>query len=182
MSPPKNDVGSAMESSLTGAITGKMPEHATPAILVAALRTYFRKRVPGQEVEDLIQEVLVNLQARQATTEIEDYQRYVFVVAGNTLKKRLKDPDNSHSQLPDDWDSGSDITPERILASKDGLARVLEVIGTLPATTRNVFMLHRFEEMTYGAIASGLGISVSSVEKHIIAALKAIRGTLGRES
>ncbi len=170
-----------MESCLVGVVIGKTPAQAMPPTLVAALRAYFRKRVPGQEVEDLVQDVLVNLQGRQATTEIEDYERYVFVVAGNTLKKRLKDPNYSHFQLPDDWDSGSDITPERILASKDGLNRVLEVIATLPATTRNVFLLHRFEEMTYGTIANGLGISVSSVEKHIIAALKAIRYVVERE-
>jgi RNA polymerase sigma factor (sigma-70 family) len=170
-----------MESNLAGAIIGKMPEHATPSTLVAALRSYFRKRVPGQEVEDLVQEVLVNLEGRQATAPIDDFERYVFVVAGNMLKRRLKDPNYSHSQLPEDWDAGSDITPERILASKDGLARVLEVIGALPTMTRNVFMLHRFEEMTYRAIANGLGISVSSVEKHIIAALKAIRDAVEGE-
>jgi RNA polymerase sigma factor (sigma-70 family) len=170
-----------MESSLAGAIIGRMSEQVAPPTLVAALRSYFRKRVPGQEVEDLVQEVLANLEGRQSSKPIDDFERYVFVVAANTLKRRLKDPNYSHMQLPENWDAGSDITPERILASKDGLARVLEVIAALPPKTRNVFMLHRFEEMTYRAIGSGLGISVSSVEKHIIAALKAVRDAVGSE-
>lgn len=152
-----------------------------PSPLVAALRSYFRKRVPGQEVEDLVQDVLASLEGRQSSAPIDDFERYVFVVAGNALKKRLKDPNNSHIQLPEDWDAGSDITPERILASKDGLARVMDAIGALPPMTRNVFMLHRFEEMTYGAIAHGLGISVSSVEKHIIAALRVVRDAVEGE-
>ena len=48
----------------------------------------------------------------------------------------------------------------------------MQDILALPERTRDVFMLHRFEQMSYPEIARAFGISVSAVEKHIIKALR----------
>jgi DNA-directed RNA polymerase specialized sigma24 family protein len=49
----------------------------------------------------------------------------------------------------------------------------------MPVRTQEIFLLHRFEEMTYPAIAAALGISVSAVEKHIMIALRLLVEGLG---
>jgi RNA polymerase sigma-70 factor (ECF subfamily) len=59
--------------------------------------------------------------------------------------------------------------------SRERLKRIREAIANLPPRTRDVFVLHRFEDMTYKSIADGLGISVSAVEKRIIVALKHLK-------
>lgn len=155
---------------------------ASPTSFTAALRRYFSKRVPSQEVEDLVQDVLVSLHGRRSEAAIEDMQRYIFVVAGNLLKKRAEQRNPLSDPLPADWEEVSEITPERILFDRDRLACAQRVIASLPARTREIFILHRFEEMTYPAIASGFGISISAVEKHIIAALKALRAAMETEA
>ena len=48
-------------------------------------------------------------------------------------------------------------------------------LAALPPKTREAFILHRYEEMTYAAIAARLQISVSGVEKLIIRALRQLR-------
>jgi RNA polymerase sigma-70 factor (ECF subfamily) len=50
----------------------------------------------------------------------------------------------------------------------------MQAIAALPARTRDVFVLHRFEEMSGSRIAAALGLSVSAVEKHIMRALKVL--------
>ena len=44
---------------------------------------------------------------------------------------------------------------------------MLVAIRNLPPRTREAFALHRFEDMTYEAIARRLGISVSAIEQLI---------------
>ncbi|MGH1558579.1 sigma-70 family RNA polymerase sigma factor [Caulobacter segnis] len=67
-----------------------------------------------------------------------------------------------------------ELTPERSLIGKEGVEAMLAVLDDLPDRTRHIFLLHRFEEMTYQRIARELGISVSAVEKHMMSALKAL--------
>lgn len=150
--------------------------------LAAALRRYFRRHAQPQDVEDLIQEVFLNLQARRRVTPIENLEGYVFMIAGNLLRRRARALPLVLTGSVDELDLACEITPEQIAIDQDRLQRVERAIQALPPRTRQVFVLHRFEDMTYPAIARGLGISVSAVEKHIIAGLKALREVLGGES
>jgi len=54
----------------------------------------------------------------------------------------------------------------------------LRAIEALPEKIRRAFVLSRFEEKTYSEIATVLSVSVSSVEKYIIEALKSLRMAL----
>jgi len=51
-------------------------------------------------------------------------------------------------------------------------------IGRLPPKCREVFMLHRFSNMSYTEIAASLGISVKTVENQLGKALKMLRAFL----
>ena len=149
--------------------------------LAAALRQYFRRHAPPQDVDDLVQEVFLNLQSRRRETPIENLEGYVFMIAGNLMRRRMQTRQLVLTGSPDDLDAPCDLTPERICIDQDRLQRVERAIQMLPTRARQVFVLHRFEDMTYPSIARGLGISVSAVEKHIIASLKALRDVLGGE-
>jgi RNA polymerase sigma-70 factor (ECF subfamily) len=146
--------------------------------LEAALRRFFGKRVPPQDVDDLVQDLFVGLLSRRRTGEIEDVRRYVFAAAANLLRKRaLKQRGLAHPPC-EPVELVSQITPERILLQRDELRRVQRAIEGLPARSREILLLHRFEDMTYATIAKGFGISTSAVEKHMILALKTIRAAV----
>lgn len=159
----------------------RTPESSALPGLEAALRRYFRKRADIHEVDDLVQEVFVRLHARRAETEIDSFERYVFAIAGNLLKHRARRGGLPARPLSNEDDPAFELTPERIVISQDRLKRVLDAIGDLPVRTREIFVLHRFEEITYQSIANRLGISVSAVEKHIIAALRVLKATTDHE-
>ncbi|WP_082584922.1 RNA polymerase sigma factor [Caulobacter sp. Root655] len=139
------------------------------------LRRYFRRRAPAAQVDDLVQEVFARLLSLRDPAAVLDLERYIFVVAASVLSRqyRRQEPwdgvDDLEALSPDDG-----LTPERSLIGKEGLEAVLAVLDALPARTRHIFLLHRFEEMTYQRIARELGVSVSAVEKHMMAALKAL--------
>lgn len=55
------------------------------------------------------------------------------------------------------------------------IRRAEKAIARLPDLTREVFLLHRFEDMRYEQIARRLDIGVKDVEDHVAAALVAVR-------
>jgi len=60
-----------------------------------------------------------------------------------------------------------DVDPE--------IARIEWAIARLPKRTRDVFLMHRFDDLSYDRIAHRLGISVKAVEREIARVLCAIR-------
>ncbi|HET6524485.1 sigma-70 family RNA polymerase sigma factor [Sphingopyxis sp.] len=55
------------------------------------------------------------------------------------------------------------------------IRRVEQAIARLPKRTREVFMMHRFDDLGYDRIAHRLGISEKAVEREMVRALLAIR-------
>lgn len=169
------------EKVVSDAGASKPNDIAEALPLAVALRRYFKRCAPPQDVDDLVQEVFLNLQSRQRETKIENLEGYVFMIARNLARRRMTTRHLVLTESSDDLDVPCEITPEQIAIGQDSLRRVECAIRALPPRTRQVFVLHRFEEMTYPSIARGLGISVSAVEKHIMAGLKVLRDAMGGE-
>lgn len=142
-----------------------------------ALRRYFNRRAGGQEAEDLVQEVFTRLRARAATDAVDNVERYLFRIANNVLATRATRDAKGwrrRETLRDTLDPPDEISPERTLAGKQELALVIASVRKMPQRARQAFILHRFEEMTYAAIARRMGVSVSAVERLISRALDRI--------
>lgn len=58
------------------------------------------------------------------------------------------------------------------------MARAEMAIARLPDRTREVFILHRFEDLSYERIARRLGIGVDEVEAHVAASILALMRAL----
>lgn len=138
------------------------------------LRRYFRKRAPAHEVDDLVQNVFLKMQARSAAEPVADIERYLFRIAATVLVDgHREDPLHlrRHEALHEGIEPIDALSPERILLGAEALDRIMTVLQSLPPRTSEAFILHRFEEMTYDAIARRMGISKSGVEKLIMRAL-----------
>ncbi len=144
-----------------------------------ALRRYFLKRVAAEEIDDLTQEVFLNMHARRSEARIENLQNYLFSVAAHVLARhraRRCVERVSYSEAAEGKVPGRQVpSAEDEAISREGLQRLMATLESLPPRSRNVFVLHRFEDMSYQAIACRLQISVSAIEKHIMNALKAVR-------
>ena len=69
-------------------------------------------------------------------------------------------------------------TAYQVLKGEQELAIIRRAIAELNPTCRQVFILHRFGNATYGQIAERLGVSVSMIEKHVSAALAHLKSRL----
>jgi RNA polymerase sigma factor (sigma-70 family) len=141
-----------------------------------ALRRYFEKRAGAADAEDLVQEVFLAMHTRTAADSVENVKGYLFRVAANVLSRRLGQARPSHAlygalgRLSD----ADELTAERVVMGREALERVVAALEGLPARTAQAFLLHRFEEPTYAAVAKRLGISPKRAEKLIGQALKRV--------
>lgn len=55
------------------------------------------------------------------------------------------------------------------------IARIEWAIARLPKRTRDVFLMHRFDDLRYDRIAHRLGTTEKVVEQEIVRAMRAIR-------
>ena len=149
---------------------------------VPGLRRYFSKRVPPREIDDLVQEVFLRMQAHAEGPPIEHLDRYLFTVAASVstdqARRRAVRHETAHETLQEIHYPTEELTPERVLLGREALEMIVGAIAALPARTRDVFVLHRFEEMSCARIAEQFGMSASAVEKHIMKALRTLHARL----
>jgi RNA polymerase sigma factor (sigma-70 family) len=137
------------------------------------------------DADDVAQDACVRVLDRQPHN-VRDPLRYLFRIARNLVidrrRKRVRDAALSDSLAVIEFGSNYPADPERILAGKQDLERVLAAIACLPPRCREAFMLHRFDGLSYAAIARRMGVSTSMVEKHIAEAmLRVTRAAVAQE-
>ncbi len=132
------------------------------------LRRYFRRRVSEADVDDLVQDVFLRLQSARLNASIDNVEGYLFATAHNVLVSRYREQAARVTLLHEEWSDslgGSDpLSPERIAIGQEEYRRVVTAICNLPPRTREAFELHRFDNLTYPAIAERMGISRESVK------------------
>ena len=139
------------------------------------LARYFRARLgAGADVDDLVQEVFLRLAARRSDDPVNTAENYLFTVAASVLHdsfRRSARRGGAHQPFDEHRHGGEDFSPERVFLGQEQLAGVERALHELPERTRVVFILSRFEDMTYDEIARRLQISTSAIEKHMMKAL-----------
>jgi RNA polymerase sigma-70 factor (ECF subfamily) len=162
------------------------PSNATLVVQMRpALVAFFRRRCRNAaEAEDLAQDVLVRALAHSESLSPARASGYIFRIAVNRWRDRGRRLVSHGTCVP--WDEQSALaasdgfSPERLVGAQQELAHVLGAMPELGPRTRDVLMRCRFEEMKHAEIARELGISVSSVEKHLVRAMTHL-GRLSQE-
>lgn len=133
------------------------------------LRSFFRRRAPEADVDDLVQDVFLRLQAARFAAPIDNVEGYLFATARNVLIDRHRKQAAQKMVMGQPWLPGVEkddqLSPERIAIGQEEYRRVVQAIVNLPPRARQAFELHRFEHLTYQAIARRMGISKESVKE-----------------
>ena len=129
----------------------------------------------GKDGKDTVQETCVRALQVPAPENISNPVRYVLRIARNLAIDRRRQSKREAQLFEHAVDStlfADDLPdPERVLSGKESLAGVLAAIDRLPPRCHQAFVLHRFENLGYAAVAHRMGISISAVEKHIAEAM-----------
>ncbi len=134
-----------------------------------------RNLPPGEDAEDIAQEVYVRLSSRVDQATIANERAFLFATARNLIidivRNRQVQRRDQHVPLEEERCISDYPDTERLAASAQALQRFEQVIGELPRKCRKVYVLHRVSGMTYSQIARHCRITVSAVEKHMARAV-----------
>lgn len=142
----------------------------------AALSRYFERRVGGKtEAADLVQDVFLRIAKLRDLSAIDKPDRYIFATAASALRdsgRRATVRQRSGHDAFDELQHGADdLSPERILAGKQAVARFQTALRELPERTRDVFVLRVFDGVKMEMVARSMGISKRAAEKHYAKAM-----------
>ncbi|QUD90137.1 RNA polymerase sigma factor [Phenylobacterium montanum] len=151
------------------------------------LTRFFARRVWRQEqVCDLLQETFLHfLRVQSQAGEVASPGAYLQRIASNLLRdfadhRALWSPVITSGAIDPDAFASSDASPLDHLEAQDLLRKYQRALGGLKPKTREIFLLHRRDGLTYGEIAIRTDMSVSGVEKHMMKAIAHIDRVFGR--
>ena len=138
--------------------------------------------------EDLVQDIYLRLATLDAATEVHNPVGYLYRLGSNLMLDRLRGERraavregawlNNHRTRVGSEEVAEDPSAEQALAARQRLEAAVAVLRDLPEQTQRVFRMHKFDGMSHPEVAQALGISRSSVEKHVMAALKLLAARL----
>lgn len=142
----------------------------------ASLQRFLTRRGARPDVAaDLTQEAFLRLLQAGPPDGIRSQEAYLFRIATNlAVDRHRRDGDGAIRPLAEDEHGAlADPAPaaEAALLSREALAVLRQAIADLPPRGREVFLLHKFEGLSYGEIACRLGIAKNTVMVHMARSL-----------
>ncbi|GAB3247083.1 RNA polymerase sigma-70 factor [Larkinella harenae] len=131
-----------------------------------------------ETAEDLVSEVFCKFWKNRAYATItSSYRYYLFRSVRNEAYNYLR----LEFQKLDDLETAEvregalSQRPDQILQFEEVAHQLESLVESLPPQCRKVFLLSRFEGKKYQDIATELGLSIKTVEVHIVKALSIVR-------
>lgn len=142
-----------------------------------ALKRFLSRILPREsDVEDIAQEAFIRAYSAAATQGIMMPKAFLFRIAKNLAineRGRMWNMTTTFVGDAEELDSlgsnDNDVSGEDRLDSHRKFDLLAQAIDQLPPQCRRVFVLRKIEGFSHKEIAAQVGISVSTIEKHIAA-------------
>ncbi len=138
------------------------------ASLVQFLRQSWRH---GEEIADLRQDIYVRVYESASKRLPDDVKPFLFAIARNLIIDRLRHnrivPIERVADLETIDVASDEPGPDRSAIARDELRRLRLALDELPPRCREAVILKRVEKLTRPEIALRMGISESTVKRHL---------------
>lgn len=137
------------------------------------------------EAVEVAQEAYIRLLRLDDTSTIGFLRAFLFRTATNIAidrqRRRGRALAYAEQEQADPDTQIFEFTPERQVAGRQSLKRVVECIECLPPKCKHAFLEFKFKQRSYDDIADEMGITSSMVRKYVLRALVHCTEQLGDE-
>ncbi|HVS76339.1 MAG TPA: RNA polymerase sigma factor [Steroidobacteraceae bacterium] len=149
----------------------------------AALQKFLRKFTAGAEdVEDLVQEAYVRVCALPAGQVVDSPRALLFRIARNLAVDRARQKATHATDDVADFEplnvSSEEAEPDEQVDLRRRFESFCAAVDSLPPLCRRVFVLRKVYQLSHAEIAQVLGLSHSTIEKHVAKGLVRCRDRL----
>jgi RNA polymerase sigma-70 factor (ECF subfamily) len=147
------------------------------------LRRRLHARLGPDDANEIVQDAFARLLGASPLGRLREPGAFLNRIVRNLLIDRSRRLATRSPHLPLDYDVEIAVPPDQgdAIEVEQMRQRYREVVASLPDRMREVFVLHRVEELSYKEIAARLNISVRTVEWHIAEAIVRIGKGLDSE-
>ena len=142
------------------------------------LKGFLRRFVSNKhDIEGICQEAITRALEAEKSRQIKDPRAFLFGVSKNIVRKRLDKQSRSlidyiEDFTPKEYVSETEISIDEIIDDRRRMVVFTDAVLTLPRQCQRVFVLKKVYGYSHQEIASKLGISISTTEKHVAMGLK----------
>jgi RNA polymerase sigma factor (sigma-70 family) len=138
----------------------------------AALHRYLRRFTSGAEdIEDLVQETYVRIYAIEDRDAVDSPRALLFRIAHNLAIERSRRQVARATDSVGDFDAlnvdTSEAPPDEQIDARRRFESFCAAVDRLPPLCRRVFVLRKVYKLSHTEIAEVLGVSHSTIEKHV---------------
>jgi len=139
------------------------------AICSSVRSALMRRGRTSHEAEDILQEAWIKMAGYERENAIERPEALLMRIALNLSVDAYRTNVSHGEEVAVEDVVLIDLAPsiDDVVLAKERMARLNDCVRRLSPKTRDIFLSHRLEDMTYQEIAARHGLSISSVEKHI---------------
>ncbi len=153
--------------------------------LEAHLRRYVRRILPDDaDVDDIVHDTFIRIFSLPRWREVETPAAFMKTVARNLVHDLFRHRNVIPIYYVADLEATNVIdelaNPEVTTSGRDELRYLAELVEKLPPQCQKVFVLRKVHGLSNDAIAKQLGLSVSTIEKHLVKALRLCSEGLAR--
>lgn len=127
----------------------------------------------ADDAEDIVQETFANLWDKLQTENIASVKSYLYTAVRNNCLTKIRD---AKPTTPiDQGFMDESLTEEEQTERAEMEARIWRMIDELPERRREVFLMAKRDGMRYKDIAEQTGLTVKTVENHVLRAMQSLR-------
>jgi len=149
------------------------------------IRRYLARRIScADTAQELVHEIFLRLLRMRQVEPIDDPRAYLYRIAANLVADHFRRENGQRrADGADLLDGIADTAPgqERTVLARDEVRRLERAIDEMPPRRREIFLLHKFEGLSYGEIAERLGIAKNTVMVQMMRALAHCRDRLAED-
>ena len=149
----------------------------------AALHRYLGKLTSGAEdIEDLVQETYVRMYALPDYHQVESPKALLFRIAHNLAVERARRYKSQATDTMADLETlsvfSNEAPPDEQTDARRRFESFCAAVERLPPLCRRVFVLRKVHKLSHAEISEVLGVSQSTIEKHVAKGLVRCRDYL----
>lgn len=130
-----------------------------------------RRRVPDLDIDDIVQEAYAKLASVESVDGVRNARAYLMQTAHSIICSHLRRSLVVSIQPVDDKEltqfECEEASPETVACDRDELRRIDDLVASFPKQVAAVFTLRRIEGLSQRETAERLGVTESTVEKHM---------------
>jgi RNA polymerase sigma-70 factor (ECF subfamily) len=148
------------------------------------LQRFARRRIGPQDAEDIVQDAYLHLLQKEQFESLEHPRAFLFRIASNLSVDAIRKTRtrSRHAECEIALHSGVAYA-DNIEAAEDAIEmqRFHAYMEELPPACREAFLLNRIDGFTHSEIAKKLGVSIRTVDRHMVRALTHLQNRFRRK-